>query len=150
MVITEVITAHGHRNIQADHKTTFEITKDAHLTSRGDCIIAVKADRSLVDLSDGFKEAARDSNARITITIEVGNEKETVNAFGDQTLSLSHKTDIVVRKSNYICSRTLAVKADKAACDLSRSLVEKLRNPNQTVKITVSIIKLNDEICRPI
>jgi len=141
MVKAEVITAHGHGNIQATHKTTFEVTKDAHLTKRGDCIIAVKADKSLVDLSNEFKEAARNGNAKIMITIEVGSEKETVNAFGNAGLSLGHKTDMVVRKSNYVCSRTLAVKADKAACDLSRSLVEKLRNPNQTVKITVSVIE---------
>ncbi|MBS7614620.1 DUF371 domain-containing protein [Candidatus Bathyarchaeota archaeon] len=149
MVKTEVITAYGHRNIQATHRATFEITKDESLTRKGDCIIAVKADKGLVDLSEEFKEAARNRNARITITIEAGSEKETVNAFGDSDLSLSHKTDVVVRKSNYVCSRTLAVKADKAACDLSRSLVKKLRNPNQMVKIIVSVTKLNDDKSLP-
>ncbi|MBM4400405.1 MAG: DUF371 domain-containing protein, partial [Crenarchaeota archaeon] len=52
-------------------------------------------------------------------------------------LTLSHPTDMVIRKSDYVCNRTLAVHADKAAQDLSRELVEKLRNPQQKVKITL-------------
>ena len=47
--------------------------------------------------------------------------------------------DIVVRRSSYVCGRTLAVKADKAARDLSRRLVEKLRDPNSMVKITITV-----------
>jgi len=31
----------------------------------------------------------------------------------------------------------LAIRADKAACDLSRELIEKLKNPQQKVKITL-------------
>jgi len=71
--------------------------------------------------------------------IEADNLKEVVSAFGSPKLILSHPTDMVVRKSSYVCDRTLAVKADKAACDLSRKLVEKLRNPRQKVKITLTV-----------
>ncbi|HIP58595.1 MAG TPA: DUF371 domain-containing protein, partial [Archaeoglobus profundus] len=35
----EVITAWGHPNITAKHRTTLEITKDEELSIRGDCII---------------------------------------------------------------------------------------------------------------
>jgi len=52
---------------------------------------------------------------------------------------LTHPTDMIIRKSNYICSRTLAIQAGKAACDLSRKLVEKLKNPKQKVKITMNV-----------
>lgn len=135
MKIAEVIFAHGHRNIQATHKTTFEITKDAELSKRGDCIIAVSADKALGDLSPEFKRVICSENRRIKILIEAGDFVEVVEAFGDPKLILSHPTDMVIRKSNYICSRTLAIEADKAACDLSRKLVEKLKNPNLKVKI---------------
>jgi hypothetical protein len=135
---TELIIAYGHELIRSTHRTTFEITKEHHLTEKGDCIIAVRADKTCADLSRDFREAARKPNAEITITIEAGGEKETVKARGDQGLSFTHPTDIVVRKSSYICSRTLAVKADKAAADLSRRLVEEFRNPNQKVKITLT------------
>ena len=136
---TEVITAYGHGSIRSTHKTTFEITKEKHLTERGDCIVAVKSDKAVADLSRNFKEAMRRPSAEITITIEAGEEKETVEAKGDPRLSLTDPTDIVIRKSSYICNRTLAVKADKAATDISRRLIEKLRNPNQTVKVGLTV-----------
>ena len=137
--IREVIFARGHENVLATHKTTFEITKEALLSEKGDCIIAVSADKALADLSFKFKDWLKRENAKISILIEADNLKETVSAFGSPKLILSHPTDMVVRKSSYVCDRTLAVKADKAACDLSRKLVEKLRNPRQKVKITLTV-----------
>jgi hypothetical protein len=139
MRIDETILAYGHKNIQATHKTTLEITKETELSKRGDCIIAVSADKAINDLSSEFKENLRTENAKITMLIEAGDIVEMVNAFGSVRLILTHPTDIVVRKSNYICSRTLAVQADKAACDLSRKLVKKLKNPKQKVKITLTV-----------
>ena len=136
---TEVITAYGHSCIRSTHRTTFEITKEKHLTERGDCIVAVKSDKAVADLSRDFKEAARRPDAEITITIEAGEEKETVKAKGDPRLSLTDPTDIVIRKSSFVGNRTLAVKADKAATDISRSLIERLRNPSQTVKVTLTV-----------
>ena len=137
--IREVIFARGHENVLATHKTTFEITKEALLSEKGDCIIAVSADKALADLSFKFKDWLKRENAKISILIEADNVKEVVSAFGSPKLILSHPTDMVVRKSSYVCDRTLAVKADKAACDLSRKLVEKLRNPRQKVKITLTV-----------
>jgi hypothetical protein len=137
--IREVIFAHGHKNVQATHLTTLEITKEEKLTKRGDCIIAVSADKALTDLSVKFKDYLRKENARISLLIEAGEIIDAVNAFGSPNLILTHPTDMVVRKSNYICSRTLAIQADKAAIDLSRKLVEKLKNPEQKVKITLTV-----------
>jgi len=139
MEITEIIFAYGHKNIRATHESTLEITKEAELSERGDCIIAVSANKSMTDLSSEFKKNLRKENAKITILIEAGDTVEVVNALGSSRLILTHPTDIVVRKSNYICNRTLAIQADKAACDLSRKLVEKLKNPKQKVKITLTV-----------
>jgi hypothetical protein len=135
----EVVFGYGHKNMQATHKTTLEFTKDKHLTKKGDCIITVAADKALADLNADFKEKLRKTDAKLTITIEADGISERVNAEGSPQLILTHPTDIVVRKSDYVCSRTLAVHADKAACDLSRDLVEKLRDPEQKVKITVVV-----------
>jgi hypothetical protein len=139
MEITETILARGHENILATHKTTLEITKEAELSKRGDCIIAVSADKTLADLSTEFKQSLRKEKARITIMIEAGNTIETVKANGSPKLILTHPTDMVVRKSDYVCTRTLAIHADKAANDLSRELVQKLKNPKQKVKITLTV-----------
>ncbi len=139
MKITEVILAYGHENIQATHESTLEITKEAQISKKGDCIIAVSADKAVANLSPEFKESLRKKNAKITMLIEAGEVAEVVNAFGSPQLILTHPTDTVARKSSYICSRTLAIQADKGACDLSRKLVEKLRNPKQKVKITLTV-----------
>jgi len=137
MKVTEVIDAYGHENILATHKTTFEITKEAHLTKRGDCIIAVRATKGALDLLSEFKETARKENAKIIIVIEADGVKEVINAQGSPYLLFTHPTDLVIRKSGYVCGRTLAVKADKVACDLSKQLVKKLKNPSQKIRITL-------------
>lgn len=136
MKVTEAITAHGHENVLSTNRTTFEITREEHLTKRGDCIIAVEADKAAADLNSRFRKAAQNEQARITIIVEAGDKVETVNAWGSPKLSFTHPADLVVRKSDYTCGRTLAIRADKGAKDLSRRLVEKLRDPNQRVKIT--------------
>jgi len=135
----EVVFGYGHENIRATHKTTLEFTKDKHLSKKGDCIIAVAADKALADLSPQFKANLRKPNAKLTILIEAGGIAEQVQAHGSQQLILSHPADAVIRKSGYICSRTLAVRADNAANDLPREFVEKLKNPKQKVKITLMV-----------
>ena len=137
--IKEVVFGYGHENIIATHKATLEFTKDMHLSKKGDCIIAVAADKALADLSSEFKAGLRKPNAKLTILIEAGGISAQVQASGAQQLTLAHPTDAVVRKSSYICSRTLAVCADKAAIDLPRVLVEKLKNHQQKVKITLTV-----------
>ncbi len=139
MEIISIISAYGHKNVRATHESTLEITKESQLLKRGNCIIAVSADKSVADLRPEFKENLRNENAKMTMLIEAGEVVEVVKAFGSPMLILTHPKDIVVRKSGYICSRTLAIRADKAACDLSRKLVEKLRSSKQKVKITLTV-----------
>jgi len=135
----EAIHAYGHENILATNRTTFEITKEKHLTRKGDCIVAVSADKGLNDLSAELKEAMRKDGAKLTVFIEAEGATDVVNAIGNSMLVLNHPTDIVVRKSGFVCTRTLAVHADKAACDLSRELAGKLKNPQHRVRITLSV-----------
>jgi hypothetical protein len=134
-----VFSARGHKNVLSIHKTTFEVTKEEALSKRGDCIVAVEATKAAVDLPVEFKEAARREGARIIVTVEVDGLKEKVNAWGSPQLQFTHQTDLVVRKSSYVCDRTLAIGADKAAIDFSRALVEKLKNPEQTVRVTLTV-----------
>jgi len=116
-----------------------EFTKDARLSKKGDCIIAVSADKTMSDLDPVLKESLRQEDSRISILIEAGGTAETVHARGSSRLILSHPTDFVIRKGNYVCSRTLAIYADKAAADLSRTLVKKLKSPQQRVRFTLIV-----------
>ena len=138
-ILKDEVFANGHKNIAATHLTTLEITKEIHLSRRGDCIIAVAADKSLADLSEEFKESVRKSSAKLTLIIEANGITAQINAYGSSKLTLTHPSDMVVRKSSYIDDRTLAINADKAAAGLPRKLVEKLRNPKQKVRIILKV-----------
>lgn len=137
--VTVVLFARGHENVQSTHKTTFEVTKEITLTKQGDCIVALESTKAAADLPPEFKEAARKERARITITVEADELKETIKAEGSPQLQFTHPTDLVVRKSDYVCSRTLAIRANKAAIDFSIEFVEKLKDPNQEVKVTLTV-----------
>lgn len=123
----ERVTFSGHRNITATHKTTFEITKSKSLTKRGDCIIGVAADKACADLDQRIKDALRKGGV-VHLTICVGDLSFKVRAEGSPQLTLTDEEDIVVRRSSYTCPRTLAVRADAAACDIPRSMVNLLRS----------------------
>lgn len=139
MSVSRTIVARGHANILATNRTTFEITKDEHLSRKGDCIVAVSADKALSQLDDDFKKKIRRDGAILTVLVEADGMIERVVASGSALLTLSHSTDIVVRKSSFISERTLAIRAEKAACDFSRKLVEKLQNPEQQVIVTLNV-----------
>ena len=135
----EIILAKGHGNILATHPTTLELTKSNHLSTRGDCIIAVSADKAALDLSAEFKEKLCRESAQLVILIESGRMVEMINAYGNANLTLVDPKEIVVRKSSYVSGRTLAVRADKAAADLSRNLVRNLKDPAHEVRITLIV-----------
>lgn len=135
----EIVLAYGHENIQAVHPSTLMFTKEKHLSKTGDCIIAVAADKAVADLSREFKEKIKKPNAKLTITIEADGLTQQINASGSPKLVLTNQTDMVIRKGDYISDRTLAVHADKSSNDLPREFSEKLKNPEQKIKITLVV-----------
>ncbi|HUU89455.1 MAG TPA: DUF371 domain-containing protein [Candidatus Glassbacteria bacterium] len=135
----EVIHAYGHKNILATHKTTIEFTKDKHLTKNGTCIIAVAANKSLAELNDNFKKNLKKDGSKLTIIIEVNGLSNKIMADCFPEVLFTNTKDMVIRKSEYISDRTLAIRANKAACDLDSHLVDKLKNPKERVKITLII-----------
>ncbi|AFN03878.1 DUF371 domain-containing protein [Pyrococcus furiosus DSM 3638] len=137
-MIREIIICKGHRNVKATHRSTFEITREDYLTERGDCIICISADKALKDLSQEVKEAIR-SGKKIKILIRVGELVDEVTAYGDPRLTLESETSMVIRKSNWIDGRTLAIKANKAAKDIDRRIVERLKDPNTTAVIEIIV-----------
>lgn len=121
------IQAKGHHNIRSKHKSTFEITKDSELTLAGDCIIGVAIDKSMNDFSDDFRKRIANADARITIKVITKNNFDEIRGQGHPNLTLNHPTDIVCRKSDYICSRTLMINSNKASCDLNSDLINDLK-----------------------
>lgn len=139
MTIFEAFRARGHPNVRSSHRTTVMVTKEAALTPSGDCVMAVGAEKGLRDLDPRLKEAMRRSDARIRLVLEVGGLEFEVTGEGDPGLTLSHPSDMVARKSRYICDRTLMIRADKAACDADKDLVDLLKGENRGVNVTISV-----------
>jgi uncharacterized protein len=135
-MLSDTIHAKGHRNILATHKTTLQITKDDSISKRADCIVAVSADKSLSDLASDVKTALSSNTAKMRLTIKAGHMSEVITGFGSTNLSLSDTDDMVVRKSGFISGRTLMIGADKAARDLDRALVDKLKT-SEDITITI-------------
>tara|TARA_Y100000296_G_C5079542_1_gene209204 strand:+ start:362 stop:769 length:408 start_codon:yes stop_codon:yes gene_type:complete len=131
-----IFTCTGHKNILATHKTTLEFTKDNSLTEKGDCIIGINADFDL----DKIKEFLKFDKIKITISVK---DKET-NKTIEETITCTPNKDfnndkeIVIRLSDFKSDRTLGINADKAAVHLDRKLVEKMKDENSKMFITIS------------
>ena len=129
----------GHENIRSDHQKTIEITKESHLTPSGDCIIGVNASASCADLPPSLKKKLQNPNSKVIFSIKVGKHEFNVEGRGHENLILTHLEDIVIRKSDFVCPRTLAVKCDKASDLIPREMISLLQNPKTTGTFTIII-----------
>jgi hypothetical protein len=120
--------AHGHQNVISEHKTTVELTSEDFLTQRGTCIVGVRANKTLNDLDIEIKQLALLGTTKIVLRMIVDGFIEEVTGTGGSGLTYSDTTSMVTRTSAYECDRTLMIKADKAASDLSRDFVERLKD----------------------
>lgn len=133
-----VFHAKGHENVTSTHKSTFEVTTDEKLSKAGDCIIGVQSDTKLEDLPLELKKAIRDENSLIRVRLETENAEDEIVGYGHPDLTLKHPTDMVCRKSNFRCSRTLMINADKAAIDLKKELIDDLKKGKE-LKVTIIV-----------
>jgi hypothetical protein len=100
-------------------------------------VIAVASSKGPQELSATFKRVAQDTRTQITVLIEVGELRDQVVGWGHPALLLTHPEDLVARTSSYTCPRTLMIRADKAAQDLSRDMIRCLQNPYQQIVLTL-------------
>lgn len=150
MEILECFKVFGHKNIKSMHRTTLEFTKEEKLTVKGDCILGIRSERSCEDLSKELKCALK-SKSKFLIRLRVdgvilGMSREIIDEFygyGDPRLTLSDPNDMVFRKSDFICDRTIMVKCTKASRDIDREIVKYLRDGNNYM--IVEIYKVEDK-----
>jgi hypothetical protein len=138
--IIEKIQAWGHNNILCTHKTTIEITKERNLTRRGDCVLAVGASKACLDLTPDLKSKIKNGK-KFKVKLEVDNLQDSFYGFGDKELKLLDKNDMVFRKSSFICDRTALINCSKSSKELSRELVEKLKNPKKKLALMFKLIE---------
>jgi hypothetical protein len=129
----------GHNNILSLHQKTIEITKDSELTVNGDCIIGVNSNLACKDLPEKFKKMIQNADSKITFTIEVDGKKFSIHGEGSEKLTLKHAKDIVLRKSAFTCSRTIAINCDKASDDIPRDFVKNLQKRQTVGKMIIEV-----------
>ena len=131
MILEEVIFK-GHPNVQSLHARTIEITKDKDLTLNGDCIIGVNANKACRDLDQGIKKRIKKKDSLIEIGLIVEPYSFTIKGFGDDKLLLTNEDDIVLRKSEFICDRTLSINCNTSSLEIPREIINSLKDPSKT------------------
>ena len=140
MTILESITAKGHPLIQCTHTTTIELTKDTYLTKNGTCILGIEASKACYDLNQPLKKKIVEGE-KITVIIKAGDAIDSFFGFGDKNLTFFSKKDLVFRKSDFICDRTILIRCSKSSSELDRNLIKNLTNSKELFSI---IFKDND------
>jgi len=130
----------GHENIRSLHKNTIEITKEPALTTSGDCIIGINAKYGCNEIPSKIKKKLKDPNSRVIFSIIVSDYVFKIKGRGHRDLICSDPNDIVLRKSDYVCPRTLAVNCDKASDSIPRELIQILQNPKTNGVFSIEII----------
>jgi hypothetical protein len=115
------------------------VTTEEFLTENGDCIVGVGAAKGCAGLDSQVKEALRRRGSMVTLRIVAGPLSFSIMASGDPRLQLSHVHDMVIRKSDFISDRTLAIRADAAAKDIPREVVNLLRNPRTVGRLVIEV-----------
>lgn len=136
--MNEIIHAHGHENVTAEHASTLELTSDDFLTPAGDCILGIEADCVPAEFDESFVTSCQKEDTIVTVRLQAGGHTDSVRGRGDPELTFASERSLVCRTSEYVDDRTVAVGMDGAAGDIDRDLVEALAEGAElTVTLTV-------------
>jgi hypothetical protein len=140
MEAQEIIRCRGHPLVSGRHPTTFEVTKETHLTPQGDCIIGIGADKGSADLSAEFRALLANDDAILISRLECGGIAAEIHSKGSSQIQLNHPTDIVWRKSTFTCRRTIGIHSDHVAASLPRDLIGNLSKGDEMI-VTLTVTR---------
>jgi|GEM_PF-56125 hypothetical protein len=140
--IHATIRCRGHPNVTGRHSTTLEITREGHLSCQGDCIIGIDADAGASGLPPAFVKVLAHDDAVLHTRLRCREHCITIISRGSTAMTLDHPTDLVWRKSSFVCGRTVGIHSDKAARDLPRELIDYLQDGEDLiVEMTVHLTR---------
>jgi hypothetical protein len=102
------------------------VTRENHLTKNGNCIIGISADKGCSGLSAEFKRVVCHDDAVLVTLLSCSGITVEVKSRGSSGLTLDHPTDLVWRRSTFICGRTIGILSDHVAATLPKALVANL------------------------
>jgi hypothetical protein len=126
MEAQEIIHCRGHPLVSGTHPTTFEVTAELHLTGTGNCIIGIAADKGCAGLSPEFKNILSHDDARLLTRLVCGESEVEIHSQGSSQFTLLHPTDMVWRRSTFVCGRTIGIHSDQVAATLPDELIKNL------------------------
>ena len=137
MEVQEIIHCRGHHLVIGNHPTTFEVTREDHLTKNGNCIIGISADKGCAGLSPAFKSVIANDDAVLITRLSSRDVTFEVRSRGSSRFTLDHPTDMVWRRSSFVCGRTIGILSDHGAATLPKALIANLAaGKEMTVTLT--------------
>jgi len=95
--------------------------------------------KNILSLHKKTIEITKDNELTVNGDCIVGTNSSLACIDLPEKLTLKHPNDIVLRKSAFTCSRTIAINCDKASDDIPRAMVKKLQNPKTSGKLVIEI-----------
>jgi hypothetical protein len=139
MEAQETIYCKGHPLVLGNHTTTFEVTREDHLTKNGNCIIGIAADKGCESLSAEFRRVLCHDDAVLYTRLSCGNITVNVISRGSVRFTLDHPSDMVWRRSSFVCGRTIGILSDHVAATLPAELIANLVSGKE---MTVSLLTM--------
>ena len=136
----EYIHCRGHPLVIGTHPTTFEVTRENHLTANGNCIIGIAADKGCAGLSSAFRKVLAHNDAVLTTRLECGGSSVAIVSRGSARMTLDHRTDMVWRRSMFVCGRTIGIMSDRVAKNLPRDLIDNLAE-GKAMQVTLTVTR---------
>ena len=122
--------AYGNAGIEGTHNGILEFTQRTSVIPKGESVIGTRADFEPEALS-----ALAIVSKKIKITLKVRSFSETIT--GDVNKAFLPGSDVIIRKGPQCSPGTLLINADKSAADLSKRMIEHLKNPEERMIVTV-------------
>lgn len=139
MEAQEQIRCRGHPFVLGTHPTTFEVTCEDHLTENGNCIVGIGAEKGCAGLSEEFRHVLSRDDAVLLTRLECGGVVAEITSRGSARMTLDHPTDLVWRRSTFVCGRTIGILSDKVAVTLPEDLIKNLMSGKEMlVTLTVT------------
>lgn len=92
-----------------------------------------------MDFSAEFRNLCKSEAAEIHVILEAAAITEIIEGKGSSRLTFRHPSESVGRKSSFTSDRTIMIRADRAARDLNKELIDALTSSETRLKVRIFV-----------